>query len=510
LGLFFIVGRAYGLVLVHKTHSLAPKTSSSINVVANGARYRFIVSIGVVKVENGFVYATDGYKYKQSSIQWTVSIPGESEVGIITTEGEESGNNYLKSLQWQTPILNKSYTVKVSGKRWPYVGSGGGGPYDPYWESTSSGQITNPIIYNTALIKEGNQYTAGQEVSVEKSEVIMVKTYAGEGTGSPITNSQVTVFWKLKDPDPVNQGSGSLAHSSSTTDNSGEATNTLTCSDKHGDDHIVTAQDKDTNPASSCDSGKVVMWNLKITSFTPRTFTTQTGENQISCVADIKPDSLDATYNGNIEWDIEDNPNVGGDSGNPNDPNNGNTITWSASIPPIPRDSDGRGFPLSYRIRARLTIGSDTVISDTFITQDEIDQCRQEYVDFNYSRDIPERNRFTQTKHSNHYSFGNLNSGDYSWAIIEDNLLNGLEATGTNFPNNWENLSCAYRNPIHNANVGGVLTSWHLEGRAADIDGDSYEENYKIYQAMAGTGFIERIAEPDGDPNRSTWIHGAW
>jgi len=74
----------------------------------------------------------------------------------VLTEGEESGNNYLKSLQWQIPILNKSYTVKASGKRWPYVGSG---PYDPNWESTFSDQITNPIIYGTALIKEGDQYS---------------------------------------------------------------------------------------------------------------------------------------------------------------------------------------------------------------------------------------------------------------------------------------------------------------------------------------------------------------
>ena len=253
------------LVPVHKTHSLSPGTNSSINVIANGARYRFKVSIGIDHVDDGFVYATDGYKYKQSSIEWTVNIPGEEDVGVTDTESEESGNNYLKSLQWQTPVLNKSYTVKVEGERWPYGGDGGGGgEYDPHWESTSLGSITHPVIYDTALIKEGNKYKDGEEVAVEPSEGILVETKAGEGTGTPIQNSSVTVFWKLKDPAPINNGSGSLSVSSSTTDSTGLATVTLTCSSERGDDHIVTAQDKDTSPASSCDSGKAVVIGVEI------------------------------------------------------------------------------------------------------------------------------------------------------------------------------------------------------------------------------------------------------
>ena len=36
--------------------------------------------------DNGFVYATDGYRYDQSSIAWEVTITGESNVGVTTVE----------------------------------------------------------------------------------------------------------------------------------------------------------------------------------------------------------------------------------------------------------------------------------------------------------------------------------------------------------------------------------------------------------------------------------------
>lgn|GEM_PF-2324309 len=175
---FTLVCRSNALVLVHKMHALSPKSNVSVNVMANGARYRFYVNIGVVKVEGGYVFATDGYKYEQGSILWEVKIPDGGDVGVTLNEGEESGNNQLKSLQWQTPI----------------------------------------------------------------------------------TNSAVTVFWALKDPNPANQGTGTLSATQSTTDNTGLATVTLTCSSKRGDDHIVTGKGKSAD--IGCDSGKAVVWKI--------------------------------------------------------------------------------------------------------------------------------------------------------------------------------------------------------------------------------------------------------
>ena len=248
---------SFALILVHQTHSLSPKGSTSINVVANGARYRFIVGISLggysPNPDGGFVYSTDGYKYQQSSITWEYP---EAD-GVFNVEGEESENNYLKSLQWQTPITNKSYQIKVKGKRWPY-GPGGGGPYDPNWESTASGQITAPTIYDTALIKDSSKYKAGTEVSVDPSEVLVVEAKAADDS-QDIKNSEVTIFWNLKDPSPANTGSGSLSSSSTTTDSTGLAKVDLTCSNANGDDHIVTAQDKSSEPSSSSDSGKAIV-----------------------------------------------------------------------------------------------------------------------------------------------------------------------------------------------------------------------------------------------------------
>ena len=76
---------------------------------------------------------------------------------------------------------------------------------------------------------------------------------------------------------------------------------------------------------------------------------------------------------------------------------------------------------------------------------------------------------FTQTAHSTHFSFAELNSGDYSWAIIRDSLLTGLECVRTGNGNVALTINSGYRNPAHNAAVGGESQSRHMFGDAADI-----------------------------------------
>ncbi len=253
------------------------------------------------------------------------------------------------------------------------------------------------------------------------------------------------------------------------------------------------------------------VFKVNITSVTPPndeiSFTTKNDENDIHCTADIKPDHLDDAYNSQIEWEMDDNPNDNYDSGNPNDPQRGDDVNLEITIPPVPRAPNGRGHPLSYRIRTMLTIQGKTDISEPeYITQDERDQCRQEYIDMKKDR-IPARNEFSNGGGSAHYSFNDLNYGHYNWAIVTQGLYDGLEATGANL--GWyENLSSGYRNPIHNAEVGGKSESRHIYGRAADIDGDTEEENNEIYEAAKLTNPIEILREPnDNDPR---WIHVAW
>ena len=120
-------------------------------------------------------------------------------------------------------------------------------------------------------------------------------------------------------------------------------------------------------------------------SFTASTASTSTptGENTIVCVADIKPDALDASHNAQIEWEIQDNPDVTGDSGDPDDAETGTNVTLTAVALAAPA---GRNFRLNYRIQASLEIteGTKTYRADSewkLIQQDERDYLRQQYMD---------------------------------------------------------------------------------------------------------------------------------
>jgi hypothetical protein len=76
---------------------------------------------------------------------------------------------------------------------------------------------------------------------------------------------------------------------------------------------------------------------------------------------------------------------------------------------------------------------------------------------------------FTQNAHSAPFAFAELNSGDYTWAIIRGNLLTGLECVRTGNGNQPLTINSGYRNPAHNAAVGGETQSRHMFGDAADI-----------------------------------------
>jgi hypothetical protein len=98
----------------------------------------------------------------------------------------------------------------------------------------------------------------------------------------------------------------------------------------------------------------------------------------------------------------------------------------------------------------------------------ERDSIIAEYGQYNVAL-TPTCGDFTQTAHSAHFSFAELNSGDYSWAIIRNSLLSGLECVRTGNGNAALTLNSGYRNPAHNAAVGGESQSRHMFGDAADI-----------------------------------------
>ena len=63
-------------------------------------------------------------------------------------------------------------------------------------------------------------------------------------------------------------------------------------------------------------------------------------------------------------------------------------------------------------------------------------------------------------------------------------------------------VNCGYRCQELNKAVGGVATSQHLTGQAADITGGSPEENKKLYNLIKKLPFDQVIYEFGGQ-----WVH---
>jgi hypothetical protein len=93
-----------------------------------------------------------------------------------------------------------------------------------------------------------------------------------------------------------------------------------------------------------------------------------------------------------------------------------------------------------------------------------LDRLRDEYV--KAGRPVPRPEKFTQTKSSQRYTFAQLNTGDYSWALLTDNLLSKIDAIAAAIEaaGYQVQLNSVYRNP---ARANGL--SQHQYGTAVDI-----------------------------------------
>jgi len=101
--------------------------------------------------------------------------------------------------------------------------------------------------------------------------------------------------------------------------------------------------------------------------------------------------------------------------------------------------------------------------------QDERDKIIEEYVSKQLFF-VPVCSDFTRDAHSPHFSFPELNGGDYPWAILRDGLLQGIEQTRSNFGGVPLTINSGYRNPVHNAGIAGAATdSQHTHGAAVDF-----------------------------------------
>lgn len=132
---------------------------------------------------------------------------------------------------------------------------------------------------------------------------------------------------------------------------------------------------------------------------------------------------------------------------------------------------------------------------------DERDTMVKEYVDLGVDL-RPSCGDFTQNAHSAHFSFAELNSGDFSWAILRTTLLTGIENTRTNNGDSALTVNSGYRNPKHNATIpGSAPNSRHVHGDAVDFQSsaDTWDSVRKAGknagacsepQELSGTGHV--------------------
>ena len=100
---------------------------------------------------------------------------------------------------------------------------------------------------------------------------------------------------------------------------------------------------------------------------------------------------------------------------------------------------------------------------------DQRDTIIKEYVTYRAGFK-PLSPQFTQTGHSQHFTFAELNTGDYSWAILMSNLLIQIENVRSYNGSTPLNVSNAYRNPAKQNRVNPKApNSRHVFGDAVDF-----------------------------------------
>jgi hypothetical protein len=145
---------------------------------------------------------------------------------------------------------------------------------------------------------------------------------------------------------------------------------------------------------------------------------------------------------------------------------------------------------------------------------DQRDDIRREYVTHRVNL-RPACQDFTQTRHGTYFTFNELNTGDFNWALIRDPLIvNEVNNYGLN---RWRLeyggpriVNSAYRNPARNARVGGVATSRHMHGDAADLRNVTQTVNEYNSMAQAAGRANADFIEPLNGPCMLGCVHADW
>jgi hypothetical protein len=137
-----------------------------------------------------------------------------------------------------------------------------------------------------------------------------------------------------------------------------------------------------------------------------------------------------------------------------------------------------------------------------------------EYTQYNVNL-APSCADFTQTRHGQYFTFGELNTGDFAWALIRDPLIvsqnsgYGLDRWRAEYGSGRHCNSC-YRNPAHNAAIGGAAQSRHMYGDAADLRNDTRTENEWTGMQQAAQRANADYIEPRNGPCDIGCVHADW
>jgi hypothetical protein len=163
---------------------------------------------------------------------------------------------------------------------------------------------------------------------------------------------------------------------------------------------------------------------------------------------------------------------------------------------------DDRVPPGIWTYPANLSASFTTACADF-----DKDSLLYEYTSGDYQNTyIPGCGNFVINVTTAHFTYSELNSGDYQHAIFAGSLTAGVECVRSQNGDAPLSINSAYRNPARNAEVGISPDSRHIHGDAVDFSapsGNPLREHSTDIRNSCGA-----CREPLADT--PTWVHFDW
>lgn len=221
----------------------------------------------------------------------------------------------------------------------------------------------------------------------------------------------------------------------------------------------------DRDPVTHKPLTPVVRVRELTTQNTNESFTTNISENLVGLKAIVLPE--DFAEQSVITWNVIDDPRDNYASALPHQnpvpkPDSKFEAVYRVWLDNVP---DGRPAPLRYLVTAKATVDDKEALSPyRELKQDEIDKCRQEYVDYEIPLNEVPKSTFTAGLHSR-YSKQVRDCFAYIYPSVEAQKVDKLLAAGHQLV-----VTSGYRSPRHNIRyVESTARSTHIYGEAVDI-----------------------------------------